>query len=125
MACTIKGVKMTDITIFHNPHCTKSRATLSLINIQKNNVTVIEYLKSPPTKKQLQQIIGLLGYISAHQLIRTKEDIYKALALTPTMDENTLLNAMLNNPMLIERPIVLANNKARIGRPPESVLEII
>ena len=125
MAGTIKGIKMTDITIYHNPQCTKSRATLTLINTPNNNVTVIEYLKMAPTKSQLLHITSLLGYSSAHQLIRHKEDIYKVLALSENSDEDTLLDAMCTNPILIERPIVLANNQARIGRPPESVLEII
>ncbi|AGH80742.1 arsenate reductase [Psychromonas sp. CNPT3] len=116
---------MTDITIYHNPQCTKSRATLALISNQQNKVTVIEYLKEAPTKSQLLHIIGLLGYSSAHQLIRYKEDIYKVLALSDSSDEDALLEAMCNNPRLIERPIVLANNQARIGRPPESVLEIL
>ncbi|WP_019613315.1 arsenate reductase (glutaredoxin) [Psychromonas ossibalaenae] len=116
---------MTDITIYHNPRCSKSRATLALIENETDSLTVVEYLKTPPGLEILKQIIELLGFNSARQLMRTNEDIYKALALKDVQDEEELLQAMLENPKLIERPIVLANGKAAIGRPPESVLAII
>jgi len=116
---------MTDIIIYHNPRCSKSRATLEVINATDNQVTVINYLETPPAIEQLIDIINLLGYHSARQLMRTGEEIYKTLALKETENENSLLEAMVNNPKLIERPIVLANGKAKIGRPPESVLEIL
>ena len=116
---------MTDITLFHNPRCSKSRATLALLESKDLNITVIKYLETPPDIDTLQQIIALLGFNSARQLMRTKEEIYKTLALKDEKDESALLKAMVENPKLIERPIVLANGKAAIGRPPEAVLEII
>lgn len=116
---------MTDIIIYHNNRCSKSRTTLALITNNDNKVTVVNYLETPPSTDKLKEIINLLGYHSARQLMRSGEDIYKTLALKETDDENRLLEAMVNNPKLIERPIVLANGQARIGRPPESVLEII
>ena len=116
---------MTDITIYHNPRCSKSRETLALLKNKNVNITVIKYLETPPNIETLQQIITLLGFNSARQLMRTKEEIYKTLALKDENDESVLLKTMVENPKLIERPIVLANGKAAIGRPPESVLDII
>lgn len=116
---------MTDITIYHNSRCSKSRATLALIEDKTDNLTVVNYLDTPPTLAELENIIALLGFTSARQLMRTGEAVYKELALKSELDESILLQAMLNNPKLIERPIVLANGKAKIGRPPESVLSII
>ena len=116
---------MTDITIYHNPRCSKSRETLALLEAQDINITIIKYLEVPPTLETLQQLVSLLGFNSARQLMRTKEEIYKALNLKEVLDETTLLKAMIANPKLIERPIVLANGKAAIGRPPAAVLDII
>jgi len=116
---------MTDITIYHNTRCSKSRATLALIEDKADNLTIVNYLETPPTLAELENIITLLGFTSARQLMRTGEAIYKELQLKTEENEATLLQAMLNNPKLIERPIVLANGKAKIGRPPESVLTII
>lgn len=116
---------MTDITIYHNPRCSKSRETLALIKNKSDSITIVKYLETPPDLATLKQIIEQLGFSSARQLMRTKEDIYKALSLKEESDEAVLLNAMINNPKLIERPIVIANGKAAIGRPPESVLDII
>ncbi|MCW8996825.1 MAG: arsenate reductase (glutaredoxin) [Psychromonas sp.] len=116
---------MTDITIYHNPRCSKSRETLALLENKNLNITIIKYLQTPPDVSTLQQIIKLLGLASARQLMRTKEEIYKTLALKDEDDEAVLLQAMVENPKLIERPIVLANGKAAIGRPPAAVLDII
>jgi len=116
---------MTDITIYHNSRCSKSRATLALVEDKTDNLTIVNYLQTPPTLAELENIIMLLGFTSARQLMRTGEAVYKELQLASEEDESALLQAMLNNPKLIERPIVLANGKAKIGRPPESVLDII
>jgi arsenate reductase len=121
---------MTNITIYHNARCSKSRQTLALIEElivedKTNNLTIVNYLETPPTLAELKEIITLLDFTSARQLMRTGEAIYKELGLKNEVNENTLLQAMLDNPKLIERPIVLANGKAKIGRPPESVLTII
>lgn len=116
---------MTDITIYHNPRCSKSRETLTILESKSDSITIIKYLETPPDLATLKQIIEQLGFTSARQLMRTKEDLYKTLSLKEENDEITLLDAMVNNPKLIERPIVIANGKATIGRPPEAVLEII
>lgn len=116
---------MTDITILHNARCSKSRATLALIEDKTDNLTIVNYLETPPTLAELQNIISLLGFSSARELMRTGEAIYKELQLKIENDEARLLAAMIENPKLIERPIVLANGKAKIGRPPESVLTIL
>jgi len=112
-----------DITIFHNPKCSKSRQTLELI--QNKNPTVIEYLKTPPTPEQLDQILSMLG-LHPRELMRKGEQAYSDNNLADeNLSREALINAMVANPILIERPIVIANNKAKIGRPPESVLEIL
>lgn len=116
---------MTDITIYHNTRCSKSRATLALIEDKTEKLTIVDYLKTPPTLAELKNIIALLGFTSARQLMRTGEAVYKELDLKSEQDEALLLQAMLDNPKLIERPIVVANGKAKIGRPPESVLTIL
>jgi arsenate reductase (glutaredoxin) len=116
---------MTDIIIYHNSRCSKSRQTLALIEDKSDKLTIVNYLETPPTLAELKEIVTLLGFTSARQLMRTGEAIYKELQLKSEEDEATLLQAMITNPKLIERPIVLANGKAKIGRPPESVLTII
>ena len=115
----------TSVTIYHNTRCSKSRETLTLIKEKTDDITIVNYLEVPPTRTALENIIALLGFTSARQLMRTGENIYKELQLKAIDDENLLLTAMLENPKLIERPIVLSNGKAKIGRPPESVLEIL
>ena len=113
------------ITIFHNPRCSKSRATLALL--QENGVEpdVRLYLQDPPDAVELQDILGKLG-MSPRELMRKGEAEYKEQGLADEhLDDNALLAAMIATPRLIERPIVLAEGKAAIGRPPESVLEIL
>lgn len=118
---------MTDIIIYHNPRCSKSRTTLALLEAHSDDhkIKVIKYLETPPTVEQLQSIIKLLGFDSARQLMRCNEALYKELKLKDQNNEQLLLKAMVENPKLIERPIVLADGKAVIGRPPESVLTIL
>ncbi|RDL42980.1 arsenate reductase (glutaredoxin) [Marinomonas piezotolerans] len=111
-------------TIYHNPRCSKSRQTLQLLEEHSITPEIILYLQTPPTKSELQNLLGMLDMSSARELMRTKEDLYKSLNLSEVADENTLLDAMIENPKLIERPIVVHEGKARIGRPPESVLEL-
>ncbi|UJF20637.1 arsenate reductase (glutaredoxin) [Shewanella sp. OMA3-2] len=116
---------MTKITILHNPRCSKSRETLALLQARENDINVIEYLKNPPSANEISHILSLLG-LNARQLMRTKESEYKDLSLdNVNLTEAQLIEAMVNTPKLIERPIVLVNGKAAIGRPPESVLAII
>jgi len=117
---------MTDITIYHNKLCSKSKATLAILkSVENANIKIINYLETPPSVETLKDIISKLGFGSARQLMRTGEAIYKTLNLTDDSTEKALLDAMACHPKLIERPIVIANNKAKIGRPPESVLVIL
>jgi arsenate reductase len=111
--------------IYHNPRCSKSRQTLQLL--EENNITpeVIEYLKTPPDETTLREILAKLG-LSPRQLMRTKEDLYKELGLADeSLSDDQLIQAMLENPKLIERPIVIKDGKVAIGRPPENVLSIL
>ncbi|KZN48459.1 arsenate reductase (glutaredoxin) [Pseudoalteromonas luteoviolacea] len=113
------------VTIYHNPRCSKSRQTLALLEENSIQPEVVEYLKTPIDSETLNTLISKLGFDSAHQLVRNKEAIYKELGLSKDSDEATLRQAMLDNPKLIERPIVVKDDKAALGRPPESVLDII
>ncbi|MDC9724644.1 MAG: arsenate reductase (glutaredoxin) [Gammaproteobacteria bacterium] len=116
---------MSDIHIYHNPRCSKSRQTLALLEENGFQAEVIEYLKTPPSIESLSNIIEQLGF-TARQLLRKGEAIYKELNLKDeTLTESQLIQAMCEHPKLIERPIVIHNGKAKIGRPPESVLEIL
>ncbi|MBE0362394.1 arsenate reductase [Pseudoalteromonas ulvae UL12] len=112
------------VQIFHNPRCSKSRETLALLNTHNINAEIVEYLKDTPSIETLQRIIKQLGFDSARQLMRTKEDLYKELALKEQHDEAALVLAMHQHPKLIERPIVIHNDRAAIGRPPETVLAL-
>lgn len=113
------------VKIYHNPRCGKSREALKLLEDQGIKPEVIEYLKHPPTTAELQDILSKLG-LKPRQLMRTKEAEYKENALDDqSLSEAELIEAMIRIPKLIERPIVLANNKAAVGRPPETVLAIL
>ena len=112
-------------TIYHNPRCTKSLETLQLLEDRGVAPTVIEYLKEPPSAAELKRILGLLK-MKPRDLMRRHEDVYAKLKLdNPKLTDAALIKAMVENPILIERPIVLTNGKAAIGRPPESVLKIL
>jgi len=113
------------VKIYHNPRCSKSRQTLELLRAQGIEPEVIEYLKTPPSAAELNDILVKLG-MEPRDLMRKKEDEYKAAGLDDeSLDRQALINGMINNPILIERPIVIANGKAAIGRPPEDVLAIL
>ncbi|MBJ7551801.1 arsenate reductase (glutaredoxin) [Marinomonas ostreistagni] len=111
-------------TIYHNPRCSKSRETLALLEQQGISPEVVLYLQTPPSNDTIKTLLNQLGMTSARELMRTKEDIYKELDLKSEPNEDALIEAMTANPKLIERPIVIHNDKAKIGRPPESVLEL-
>ena len=113
------------VTIYHNPRCSKSRETLALLEQNNGTPSVVEYLKTPLNHEQISQLLEQLGFSSARQLMRTKEDAYKALNLKEETNESALINAMVDNPKLIERPIVQNNGKAALGRPPENVLSVL
>ena len=113
------------IRIFHNPRCSKSRATLALLQERGLEPEITLYLETPPDAGELRSILNKLG-LTARELIRTGESEYLDQGLDDeTLSEDALIAAMVNNPRLIERPIVLANGRAAIGRPPESVLDIV
>ncbi len=116
---------MTDLTLYHNPRCSKSRAALGLLEARGLTPSVVRYLDTPPSAAELQSLLGKLG-IGARQLLRTDEDEYKALNLADSnLSETQLIAAMVAHPKLIERPILIAGDKAVIGRPPERVLELL
>ncbi|MFK3711032.1 arsenate reductase (glutaredoxin) [Leclercia adecarboxylata] len=114
------------VTIYHNPRCSKSRETLTLLKTNGIEPQVVLYLETPPDADTLRTLLSQLGMSSARELMRQKEELYKELGLADSaLGEEALIQAMVDNPKLIERPIVVANGKARIGRPPEQVLEIV
>ncbi len=117
---------MTDtIKIYHNPRCSKSRETLGLLEDRGITPTVIEYLKVPPSVSEIKKLLKMLGFKDARQLMRTKEALYSELSLNDdTLTQEQLIKAMHENPKLIERPIVINGEKAKLGRPPEQVMEI-
>ncbi|EGG99003.1 Arsenate reductase [gamma proteobacterium IMCC2047] len=116
---------MTDVSIYHNPRCSKSRQTLELLKERNIEPQVILYLETPPSTEELSDLLGKLG-ISARQLLRKGEEAYKDNNLKDdSLSEAQLIQAMHDFPKLIERPIVVANGKAALGRPPEQVLEIL
>jgi arsenate reductase len=113
------------VTIYHNPRCSKSRQTMSLLQERGIEPTVIEYLDTPPSAETLREILAKLG-LQPRELMRKKEAAYAESSLdNPNLSDDDLIAAMVKHPILIERPIVLANDKAAIGRPPKQVLEII
>jgi arsenate reductase len=113
------------VQIFHNPRCSKSRATMQLLQDSGVEPQIIKYLETPPDAAQLRRILSLLG-MSPRELMRTGEAEYREQGLgDESLSDENLIDAMCRTPRLIERPIVLANGKAAIGRPPESVLEIL
>lgn len=117
---------MTDqITIFHNPRCSKSRQTLALLEEKGIEPEVVRYLETPPDAAQLRDLLTKLG-LTARQLLRTKEDEYRELGLNDmSLSDDRLIEAMVSHPKLIERPIVVRGKKAVLGRPPESVLDLL
>ncbi len=118
-------LQMTDLTLYHNPRCTKSRGALELLQARGLSPDVVLYLETPPDAAQLRELLGKLG-ISARQLLRTGEDDYKQLNLADaSLSDEQLIAAMAAHPKLIERPILVAGDKAVIGRPPENVLELL
>jgi arsenate reductase len=116
---------MSEVTIYHNPRCSKSRQTLALL--EENGVTpqVRKYLDDAPSAEELKQVLSQLG-ITARELLRTKETEFKENGLDDaSLSDDQIIKVMTEVPKLIERPIVIKGDQARIGRPPESVLEII
>ena len=113
------------VRIYHNPRCSKSRQTLALLRENNIEPEIIEYLKVPPSAPELAEILDKLG-MEPRQLMRRKEEPYKSLALNdPDKSHKALIQAMVDHPILIERPIVVKGDRAALGRPPENVLELL
>ena len=115
---------MSEFTIYHNPNCTKSRASLAMLNDHALSPLVIEYLKTPPTAAELKAILGKLG-IKAEQLVRKNEAIYEQKYAGKALSDAQWIQAMVDDPILIERPIVVRGDRAVIGRPPENLLALL
>lgn len=116
---------MTELTLYHNPRCSKSRGALELLESAGHSVSILRYLETPPSADELKTLLGKLG-IPARQLLRSGEDEYKNLQLdNPALDDDALIAAMVAHPKLIERPILIAGDRAVVGRPPEKVLELL
>jgi len=115
---------MNNVKIWHNPRCSKSRNAVALLEEQGVEAEVVKYLETPPSKDEIVEVLKMLG-ISARELMRTKEDIYKELGLKDVSDEDALIDAMVAHPKLIERPVVIKDGKAAIGRPLENIVEIL
>ena len=114
-----------EITLYHNPRCSKSRLALELLKENSVDVNVVEYLKTPPTHQQLDSILRGLD-ISPRELIRKSQAEYKELNLDrEDLSRDQLIDAMIKNPILIERPILVAGDEIAIGRPPENILSIL
>src|SRR5699024_1841205 len=111
-------------TILHNPRCSKSRETLKLLEEKGEEIEIIRYLEDTPTREELENILKLLK-IKPIALVRTKEAIWKENYKDKDLSDKEVIETMLEHPRLIERPIVIKNNKAAIGRPPKQVLDIL
>jgi arsenate reductase (glutaredoxin) len=116
---------MTDLTLYHNPRCSKSRSALQLLEERGLTPNIVRYLETPLSAAQLQELLNKLGF-SPRQLLRTGEDEYKVLGLSdPQLSDAQLIEAMVKQPKLIERPILVVGDKAAVGRPPEKILELL
>mgnify|MGYP003621158437 FL=1 len=116
---------MTDLTLYHNPRCSKSRAALELLEARGLTPNVVRYLETPPSVEQLRDLVSKLG-IPARQLLRSGEEEYQALNLADSsLSEEQLLEAMAAHPKLIERPILIVGARAAIGRPTDNLLELL
>ena len=116
---------MEKVTIWHNPKCSKSRDSLRLLEERGIEAEIVKYLDTVPTKEALIEMRKMLGMKSFRELMRIKETVYKELNLADEVSEEVLLTAMVENPKLIERPIVIKGNRAVIGRPIGNVEELL
>jgi arsenate reductase (glutaredoxin) len=113
-----------EFTIYHNPRCSKSRETLALLQAKGIEPNIVEYLKTPPSASQLKSIVKQLG-IKPQQLVRKGEEIYKSRYANKTLSDAQWIEAMVENPSLIERPIVIRGQRAALGRPPQNVVQLL
>ena len=114
-----------ETTVWFNPSCSKCRGARDLLAEQGVDASYVEYLKDAPAREELVRVLGLLGFDDPRQMMRTGEDIYRELGLAEVDDGDALLDAMVEHPILIERPIVIRGDRAVIGRPPERLLELL
>ena len=115
-----------EVVIYHNPRCSKSRQTLQLLEEKGIEPEIVKYLEQTPSVEQLKTLYSQLELSAVRDMMRTKEAIYKELGLADNdLSDEDLFKAMAENPKLIERPIVVANGKAKHGRPPEQVLQLL
>jgi arsenate reductase len=112
------------VRIYHNPKCTKSRETLALLREHGVEPEIVEYLKTPPTAAEVVELLAKLK-VDPHSLLRTKEEPYKRLKLSPKSSPTAVAKAIAEEPILLERPIVVVGKRAAIGRPPENALAIL
>lgn len=116
---------MKKVTIWHNPRCSKSRETLALLQARNIDPEIVEYLRTPPSEAEIAHVLTLLA-LKPRDLMRNNESVYQELKLDDqSLTQQALISAMHRHPILIQRPVVLTDNKARVGRPPEAVLEIL
>lgn len=115
---------MSDIIIWHNPKCSKSREALGLIQNEGYNSKIVKYLEDSISENEIKAVLKMLG-IGARELMRTKEDIYKELNLANEQDEGMLIRSMAKHPILIERPIIIKENSAIIGRPNDKIIPFL
>lgn len=117
--------QMTELTLYHNPRCSKSRAALELLEARGLTPRIVRYLETPPSSAELKALLAKLGY-QPRQLLRSGEEEYQSLGLAdPNLSDAQLIEAMVAHPRLIERPVLIAGDQAVVGRPPEKVLEIL
>ena len=116
---------MSKTIIWHNPRCSKSREAISILQESKVESEVVKYLDTAPDAQKIKELLKLLGFSSAREWMRTKESIYKELDLQNENDEEKLINAMVENPKLIERPVIIKGDRAIIGRPTSIIKEFI
>ncbi len=115
---------MKKIVLYHNPRCSKSRNAKALLEEQGVDLTVIEYLKTPPSVEALKKLARQLG-LPTREMMRTNEKVYSELQLDDITNDDDLLAAVAEHPILLQRPIAVAGNQAAIGRPPENVLKLL
>lgn len=115
---------MQEITIWHNPKCSKSREAIAILDASGCESKIVKYLETSPNTQEIKKVLMMLG-INARALMRTKEELYKELKLGEESNEERLIEAMAQNPKLIERPIIIKGNKAIIGRPPSLIVDFL
>ena len=125
IAAFLQGEIMSTIKIWHNPKCAKSREGVAIVQESDATCEVVKYLDAPLTKEEVKNVLQMLGFQSAREWMRTKEDIYKELDLKNESNEEKLIEAMLKHPKLIERPVIIKGNKAIVGRPSSLINEFL